>query len=210
MNQNENWYWEKGGTQTGREFLTDISDNDDDCTLIFRWNRDMTVAKIEGYFDSKFKSLPILLKKKLGDVIDKNILSLSIELEPYWKWKFGLAITNPFLKKKFKNLDAKCCPPKRGHDDGSEQEECMGPNSLGKVGSSCETISMACGDIQEEHLEDCAMYKRKNQFGFFSGGNYYLVYALADKYGDETPYNKVFSEVYGKGIENLFHGVERV
>ena len=92
-------------------------------------------------------------------------------------------------------MDERCCPQKEG------LEKCSGFGKLGK-GDECETISMACSQIKEEDLESCAMYKRSNFLGLFGslqipGLANYLVYPLADKYGNETPSIKLQSRRMG-------------
>jgi len=179
---------------TGEGFLTNISKKDSTCFLTFKWNTDTTKAKIEGYFDS-------LTSRTIGKVTDSALMRVEIKLEPYWQWKFGIS-------DKFNgtSVDEKCCPPKHG------LEKCSGFGKLGK-GDGCETISMACGQIKEEDLEGCAMYKRSNFLGLFGsiqipGLANYLAYPLADKYGNKTPYNSFYqAAIENNGVNKLFEGV---
>mmetsp|Transcript_21652 Transcript_21652/g.31611 ORF Transcript_21652/g.31611 Transcript_21652/m.31611 type:complete len:365 (+) Transcript_21652:36-1130(+) len=187
-------------SNSGRGFFSKINGNDDLCTLTFKWNKDSTEAKIDGYFNA-------LVGDSLGGFADEAT-RVSIELRPYWKWKFGIAMEKS-MEKNAAKLDMKCCPPS---DIGSSQ--CLGAATLGKEGSPCETISMACGKIKKKHAGKCAMYERVNKLGGivpipgFSG---YLAYPLADRYGNPTPYNEFyFDAIKAKGVETLFHGIAPV
>ena len=191
--------WDRLGS-TGTEFLTKISANDEDCVVYFKWNQDKSIARISNYWRSSLAG-PKFAEEAVSGLLDEKF-KFTIELAPYWKWKFGLKIWNPFLKMEASKLDKKCCPPK------DETKQCMGPKKLGKEGP-CETISMACGDVKEEDVVDCKMYTRVTEW--FGDKIPYYVYALYDKYGNETPYNKVVAAAFEKnGVDTLFHGIERV
>jgi len=189
---------------TGENFLSNISGSDSHCTLTFGWNKDFSEAKIDGYWEA-------LIGDKLAMVADN--FDLVIEMQPYWRWKFNGVAMEPGLlnwikESKFANdMDMKCCPPK------DNNQQCLGENKLGVKGP-CETISTACGDVSENNLEYCFMFKRRNLFpgGFVEipGFNGYPVYPLADRYGKPTPYNKFYEDaVSARGVETIFHGIER-
>lgn len=189
-------------SSTGRDFLDKMSGSDSDCSLTFDWNEDFSEASITGYWES---AVP---QEQIG--LWNSALDLRIELEPYWRWKFSGVDMEPgrfnsLKKSKMKKLDEKCCPPK-------ESDQCLGENKLGVEGP-CETISMACGEIDEDDISACGMFRRRNMspLGFeipIMGG--YPIYPLADRYGNPTPYNKFYEDaVSARGIETIFHGLER-
>jgi hypothetical protein len=192
-------------SNTGKGFLTGISKEDSTCFLTFKWNKDNTKAKLEGYFDSLFSEVIGEFGGAIaGIATDSALMRVEIKLEPYWQWKFGIS-----GKFNGASMDEKCCPPKEG------LEKCSGFGKLGK-GGACETISMACGQIKEEDLEGCAMYKRSNFLGLVGsvqipGLANYLAYPLADKYGNETPYNSFYQAAIVKnGVNKLFEGVGKI
>lgn len=198
---------------TGKDFLGQISDDDEQCHLTFTWNDDFTEADISGYFYA-------LTDERWVELATGFLIGFTIELQPYWRWKFDGLQNEP--KKKwfskpepvdtsvFEELDSKCCP-RRKHD-------CSGENVLGKEGD-CETISLACGPIDEANLGDCVFYKRRNLNGV-TGGElpkklpFYLgynIFPLMDKYGMKTSYEKYYKEaIKAKGVTTVFHGLERV
>lgn len=206
-------FWTFFDNEKGKEFLTVINGAGDGCNLTFRWNEDKTVGKILGYmetrvFDIAQKVYWFLPKSWIkggsdatGFFADK-FSDFTIELQPYWKWKFGITSDKPD-----ETTDEKCCPAKNA------SKSCFGPGKLGKS-DECETLSMACGEVKKEDLAACAMYKRRNkvadkeiQIPFFRFSSY-LVYPLFDKYGVATPYNQFYSDAMkSNGIKNLFHGV---
>lgn len=176
-------------TFTGKDFFSSINEDEDRCNLIFTWNEDRTKAVITGYFpESASKALD-------------SVLSIEIYMLSYWKWKFGLKTSWSPLNN-FKNLDKKCCPPKNGNNI------CSGKGTIGKKGSPCETISMACGEISPEDVTQCALMRRQNLgLGFFPLFGY-EVYALADKNGLVTPFEKYYSKaVIDAGVSTLFQGI---
>jgi hypothetical protein len=189
-------------TATGRDFLTQISGSDSDCSLYFNWNEDFSEAVITGYWE------PAVAENQVK--LFNAALDLKIELEPYWRWKFSgvdmePGIFNRLNRWQLKKLDEKCCPPK-------DNNQCQGENKLGVEGP-CETISTACGEIDEDDLSACIMYKRRNvnPLGFeIPIMSNYPIYPLADRYGNPTPYNKFYEDaVSARGIETIFHGLER-
>jgi len=175
-------------TFTGKEFFSNINENEDRCNQIFTWNKDRTKAVITGYFPKDVSK------------IDK-VLSIEIYMLSYWKWKFGLKTSwSPFNN--FKSLDKKCCPPKNGIN------MCSGKGTLGKKGSTCETISMACGEIAPEDVTKCALMRRQNLGLGFIPLFGYEVYALADKNGSATPFEKYYTKaVIDAGVSTLFQGI---
>jgi hypothetical protein len=178
--------------RTGRGFIDLIDKNDESCNLIFTWNEDASNAIITTYFLSNE-----LIKKPL-----EYVFKLEIGLTSYWKWKFGLKTS---MKEKANALlmDSKCCPPP------SEDVSCLGEGVLGKAGTPCETISMACGEIAAENVNQCPFIHRKNGAVGLKLG-FYNVYALSDKYGNPTTYMKHYVNVFKeKGVEDLFHPLER-
>ena len=178
------FYDKKFVDKSGKEFFELINADDDKCNLYFAWNEDATEARITGYFDNFFAATAI---------------DLSIKLQPYWKWKFGLKTSNK-EGKEAKELDAKCCPPK---DDGSS---CLGEATLGKAGTPCDTISMACGEIHKDNVSECAFYRRNNKMLGLVLASYYHAYPLADKNGEPTSYNTHFVDTYtSKGVTDIFH-----
>jgi len=175
-------------TSTGKGFFGSINDDEDRCNLTFTWNEDRTKAVITGYFPENISDLD-------------NVLSIEVSMHSYWKWKFGLKYKwSPFNN--FKSLDKKCCPPKNGNNT------CAGKRTLGKKGSSCETISMACGEIDPKDVTECAFMKRQNLGLGFVPLFGYEVYALGDKNGEATPFYKYYSKaVIDAGVTTLFQGI---
>eukprot|EP00554_Chaetoceros_debilis_P011097 CAMPEP_0194108906 /NCGR_PEP_ID=MMETSP0150-20130528/8532_1 /TAXON_ID=122233 /ORGANISM="Chaetoceros debilis, Strain MM31A-1" /LENGTH=348 /DNA_ID=CAMNT_0038797731 /DNA_START=14 /DNA_END=1060 /DNA_ORIENTATION=- len=174
--------------KTGNSFLDMISKNGyDTCELHFEWNQDLTSAKITNYFEST------------PTPMGKSFMSLSIELAPYWRWKFGFEISKK-EEKEAKLMDGKCCP----------SDSCRGKATLGEDGP-CETISMACGEILDDDVNQCPFFVRKNKIaGIKKIANYYYVYPLGDKYGNPTPYFKHFIEAYvDNNVKHIFHVVKR-
>jgi hypothetical protein len=76
-------------TFTGKDFFSNINEDDDRCNLIFTWNEDRTKAVITGYFPEK------------ASAMDK-VLSIDIVMKDYWKWKFGLK-TSSFTFSNFRS-----------------------------------------------------------------------------------------------------------
>jgi len=175
-------------TATGKDFFSKINEDEDMCNLIFTWNKDRTKAVITGYFPEDLSFVD-------------SLLSIEIQMLPYWKWKFGLK-TSWLSFKNFKSLDKKCCPPKNGND------MCSGKGTIGKKGSTCETISMACDEVAPEDVTQCALMRRINLGAGFIPAFGYEVYALADKNGLATPFEKYYSKaVIDAGVSTLFQGI---
>jgi hypothetical protein len=173
--------------KTGNFFLHMIAKSGyDTCKLNFKWNQDLTSAKISNYFEST------------PNPISKYLMSLSVELAPYWRWKFGFEISKK-EEKEAKLMDGKCCP----------SDSCRGKATLGGDGP-CETISMACGEILDDDVNQCPFFIRKNKIaGIEKTLNSYNVYPLGDKYGNPTPYFKHFIEAYvANKVEHVFHVVK--
>jgi len=178
---------------TGKAFVDMIDTTDVTCNLIFHWNKDASNARITEYFKSNVGYMKPL----------EYILKLEIGLTSYWRWKFGLK-TNGKEKANALLMDNKCCPPP------SASLSCLGKGTLGKADSPCETISMACGEILKENVNQCPLMHRKNGIGSKDLA-FYNVYALSDKYGNPTSYLKHYVKAYKeKGVEELFHPLERI
>mmetsp|Transcript_14230 Transcript_14230/g.21372 ORF Transcript_14230/g.21372 Transcript_14230/m.21372 type:complete len:327 (-) Transcript_14230:166-1146(-) len=178
---------------TGKSFVDLIDSTDESCNLIFHWNKDASNAVITEYFKSNVGYMKPL----------EYIMKLEIGLTPYWRWKFNLK-TSKQEKADALLMDSKCCPPP------SASLSCLGEGSLGKADSPCETISMACGEILEENVNQCPFIHRKNGLGKIAL-NFYNVHALSDKYGNPTSYSKHFVKAYKeKGVVELFHPLERI
>jgi hypothetical protein len=188
---------EKNIVNTGKEFFKKLREGDPKyCPLAFTWNEDFTKAEISGYMEQRLSPLP--------DAVSGSILGLTIELLPYWAWKFG--ISNKGTKKAEK-LDEKCCPPKDGND------ACKGAGKLGKPNTECETISMACGVVEPQDRKMCAMWERKNiALGFIpisalTGVGGYLAYPIGDKNEEPTGFTQHFVDgLVAVGVNDVFHG----
>lgn len=178
-------------TATGKDFFTSINDDEDRCNLTFTWNEDRTKAVITGYFPETLSGVD-------------SVLSIEIYMRSYWNWKFGLKTKWAWFNN-FKSLDKKCCPPKDGNN------KCAGEGTLGKKGSPCETISMACGELAPEDVTKCALMRRQNLGLGFIPVFGYEVYALGDKYGEATPFFEPYSKaVIDAGVTTVFQGVSEI
>jgi hypothetical protein len=182
-----------GWTNAGKDFFTSINGDEDRCNLTFTWDEDRTKAVITGYFPEYLSA------------VDK-VLSIEIYMRSYWKWKFGLKTKwswSPFNS--FNSLDKKCCPPKDGN------KKCAGKGTLGEKGSTCETISMACGEVASEDVTKCALMRRQNLGAGFIPVFGYEVYALGDKHGEATPFFESYSKaVIDAGATTLFQGISEI
>lgn len=180
----------------GQKFFKSLTDHDDTslCELKFEWNREFTSAIISGYFAEQH------------NLFSEMIIRLSIDLRPYWKWKFGLFDLEVNSFDNYHGLDLKCCPPKNNNF------KCMGPNKLGH-GDQCDTVSMACGEVVGENGYECSMWRRHQRIlgsewaGKHAVGVYYG-YPIGDKHGQPTGFmSTALGALKGIGVIELFHGI---
>jgi len=86
----QEWDANTGLSGTGRDFFSklNINERNDACSLVFKWDEDMTVAEIKGYWKA---ALGPFLGDASGAVVSLSDVTtrLTIELQLYWEWKFG-------------------------------------------------------------------------------------------------------------------------
>ena len=193
MLQISNFTLGKSVNVSGPDFFSDINRDDDRCNLRLHWNKDFTKNTIKSYWDDNLT----------GKMFDAGLFKLTFEMAPYWKWKYGLKVSWK-EREQAKKLDETCCPSKKIFRD-----PCSGPGVLGKPGTSCETISDACGDIKSEDMGKCVYFKRKHYAASIKNIATYYVYPIADKDGKPTMFYKHFYKTYeDHGITALFHPLE--
>ena len=181
---------------TGKKFFERLatSSHPDHCALTFEWNENLSKAVIKGYFEE-------LLGWLFGSVVGR-VITLTVELEPFWAWKFGVESVGTLSEAQLQELDDVCCRPSTA--------SCEGPAVLGK-GDECDTISVACTAIlSPDQMATCAMWKRWNLLGGFlpiPGNAFYFGYPLGDKSLNPTGFFDSYVQAFiDVGVTRVFHG----
>jgi len=204
---------ENPGTTGKKAFLPGRRAGIENCLAELYWNDDFTSAwwTLPREFGASNAILQAILFQGF-------VLRVGIDLEPYWKWKFGLLKPGwlTMSDADFRELDGQCCP-KPPTIQQSGDSPCWGPDAFGK-GPICQTISTGCGTVLEEDVASCAMWKRTNGllFGlipllnlpFFGGWDFfseYLVYPIGDAERRETGFfQRYVQELTSNGVLELF------